>query len=79
MRMFVTVTQCLLGMKKKKKSHRKFEHPRHSSLGFLPRKRVAHHRGKGKAFPKDEPTKPCKLTSFLGSILCHLIHILTES
>ncbi|KAI3855213.1 hypothetical protein MKX03_026071 [Papaver bracteatum] len=28
-------------------SHRKFEHPRHGSLGFLPRKRAAHHRGKG--------------------------------
>lgn len=29
-------------------SHRKFEHPRHGSLGFLPRKRAARHRGKGK-------------------------------
>lgn len=28
-------------------SHRKFEHPRHGSLGFLPRKRAARHRGKG--------------------------------
>ncbi|XP_028950333.1 60S ribosomal protein L3-2 isoform X2 [Malus sylvestris] len=27
-------------------SHRKFEHPRHGSLGFLPRKRAARHRGK---------------------------------
>ncbi|KAK6135353.1 hypothetical protein DH2020_030864 [Rehmannia glutinosa] len=47
-------------------SHRKFEHPRHGSLGFLPRKRAARHRGKVKAFPKDDPTKPCKLTAFLG-------------
>ncbi|KAM0986165.1 hypothetical protein ACFX13_013631 [Malus domestica] len=42
-------------------SHRKFEHPRHGSLGFLPRKRAACHRGKVKAFPKDGPSKPCKL------------------
>lgn len=28
-------------------SHRKFEHPRHGSLGFLPRKRANRHRGKG--------------------------------
>lgn len=47
-------------------SHRKFEHPRHGSLGFLPRKRASRHRGKVKAFPKDDPTKPCRLTSFLG-------------
>ncbi|NP_001311928.1 60S ribosomal protein L3-2-like [Nicotiana tabacum] len=47
-------------------SHRKFEHPRHGSLGFLPRKRAARHRGKVKAFPKDDTTKPCRLTAFLG-------------
>ncbi|KAI3987192.1 hypothetical protein MKX01_031676 [Papaver californicum] len=49
-----------------KMSHRKFEHPRHGSLGFLPTKRAASHRGKVKAFPKDDPTKPCRLTAFLG-------------
>ncbi|KAG9132571.1 hypothetical protein Leryth_024843 [Lithospermum erythrorhizon] len=47
-------------------SHRKFEHPRHGSLGFLPRKRASRQRGKVKAFPKDDLTKPCKLTAFLG-------------
>ncbi|XP_047338550.1 60S ribosomal protein L3-2-like [Impatiens glandulifera] len=47
-------------------SHRKFEHPRHGSLGFLPRKRANRQRGKVKAFPKDDPTKPCRLTSFIG-------------
>ena len=31
-------------------SHRKFEHPRHGSLGFLPRKRANRHRGKGLLF-----------------------------
>ena len=28
-------------------SHRKFEHPRHGSVGFLPRKRANRPRGKG--------------------------------
>lgn len=32
-------------------SHRKFEHPRHGSLGFLPRKRASRHRGKGESDP----------------------------
>lgn len=30
-------------------SHRKFEHPRHGSLGFLPKKRAKRIRGKGKS------------------------------
>ena len=47
-------------------SHRKFEAPRHGSLGFLPRKRAARHRGKVKSFPKDDKTKPVGLTAFLG-------------
>ncbi|KAK4700022.1 large subunit ribosomal protein L3e, partial [Phenoliferia sp. Uapishka_3] len=47
-------------------SHRKFEHPRHGSLGFLPRKRAARHRGKAKSFPKDDAKKPVHLTAFLG-------------
>jgi len=47
-------------------SHRKFEHPRCGSLGFLPRKRTEHHKGKLKSFPKDDMTKPCHLTAFMG-------------
>jgi len=47
-------------------SHRKFEHPRHGSLGFLPKKRSKRHRGKCKAFPKDDPTKPVHLTAFIA-------------
>mmetsp|Transcript_68995 Transcript_68995/g.206935 ORF Transcript_68995/g.206935 Transcript_68995/m.206935 type:complete len:390 (+) Transcript_68995:230-1399(+) len=47
-------------------SHRKFERPRHGSLGFLPRKRACRHRGKVKTFPKDDQTKPCHLTAFLA-------------
>ncbi|PVU87771.1 hypothetical protein BB561_006185 [Smittium simulii] len=47
-------------------SHRKFEAPRHGSLGFLPRKRAARLRGRVKAFPKDDSKKPCHLTAFIG-------------
>lgn len=47
-------------------SHRKFEAPRHGSLGFLPRKRARRHRGKIKAFPKDDSEKKCHLTAFLA-------------
>jgi large subunit ribosomal protein L3e len=47
-------------------SHRKFEAPRNGSLGFLPRKRSPRHRGKVKSFPKDDPSKPCHLTAFIG-------------
>merc|ERR1711959_112250 len=47
-------------------SHRKYEHPRCGSLGFLPRKRAARHRGKAKSFPKDDPKAPVHLTAFLG-------------
>merc|ERR1712098_317135 len=49
-----------------KMSHRKFSAPRHGSLGFLPRKRCKRHRGKAKAFPKDDASKPVHLTAFLG-------------
>lgn len=58
-------------------SHRKFEHPRHGSLGFLPRKRAARHRGKVKAFPKDDPSKSPKLTAFLG-YKAGMTHIVRE-
>jgi large subunit ribosomal protein L3e len=47
-------------------SHRKFERPRHGSLGFLPRKRAARHRGKVKSFPKDDASKKPHLTAFIG-------------
>jgi len=45
-------------------SHRKFEAPRHGSLGFLPRKRTRHHRGRVRNFPKDDASKPVHLTAF---------------
>jgi len=46
-------------------SHRKFEAPRHGSLGFLPRKRSKHHSGKIKSFPRDGPGD-AHLTAFMG-------------
>jgi len=58
-------------------SHRKFEAPRHGSLGFLPRKRSSRHRGKIKAFPKDDPEKKCHLTAFAG-YKAGMTHILRE-
>merc|ERR1712180_211752 len=47
-------------------SHRKFSAPRHGSMGFYPKKRAARHRGKVKAFPKDDASKPVHLAAFLG-------------
>jgi len=47
-------------------SHRKFECPRSGSLGFLPKKRTCHHKGKIKSFPKDDPSKPVHFTAFMG-------------
>jgi len=47
-------------------SHRKFEAPRHGNLGFDPRKRTKHHRGRIRTFPRDDATKACHLTAFMG-------------
>merc|ERR1712005_87117 len=47
-------------------SHRKFEAPRHGSLGFLPRKRCKRSRRKIKSFPKDDASKACNFTAFAG-------------
>jgi len=58
-------------------SHRKFEAPRHGSLGFLPRKRAIRHRGKVKAFPKDDPTAAPHLTAFFG-YKAGMTHIVRE-
>nr|ALS05283.1 60S ribosomal protein L3 [Pseudodiaptomus poplesia] len=58
-------------------SHRKFEAPRHGSKGFLPKKRSKRYRGKVKAFPKDDPSKPVHLTCFLG-YKAGMTHIVRE-
>mmetsp|Transcript_7362 Transcript_7362/g.22675 ORF Transcript_7362/g.22675 Transcript_7362/m.22675 type:complete len:387 (+) Transcript_7362:35-1195(+) len=47
-------------------SHRKFEAPRHGSLGFLPKKRTKHHHGRIRSFPRDDAAKPVHLTAFMG-------------
>jgi len=61
-------------------SHRKYEAPRRGSLGFLPRKKARRHRGKVKAFPKDDATKPCHLTAFIGykSGMTHIVRELDK-
>uniref|UniRef100_A0A6M2E5H2 Putative large subunit ribosomal protein l3e n=1 Tax=Amblyomma tuberculatum TaxID=48802 RepID=A0A6M2E5H2_9ACAR len=58
-------------------SHRKFSAPRHGSMGFVPKKRSKRIRGKVKAFPKDDPTKPIHLTAFLG-FKAGMTHIVRE-
>jgi large subunit ribosomal protein L3e len=58
-------------------SHRKFEHPRHGSLGFLPRKRSKKIRGKIRSFPRDDKSKKPHLTAFLG-YKAGMTHIVRE-
>jgi len=58
-------------------SHRKFERPRHGSLGFLPKKRARRFRGKVKKFPKDDATKAPHLTAFLA-YKAGMTHILRD-
>lgn len=59
-------------------SHRKYEAPRHGSLGFLPRKRAKRQRGRVRSFPKDDPSKAPHLTAFLG-YKAGMTHILREA
>ena len=59
-------------------SHRKFSAPRHGSMAFYPKKRSQRHRGKVKAFPKDDPTKPVHLTCFI-SYKAGMTHIVREA
>eukprot|EP00211_Chloroparvula_japonica_P007033 CAMPEP_0119118134 /NCGR_PEP_ID=MMETSP1310-20130426/44_1 /TAXON_ID=464262 /ORGANISM="Genus nov. species nov., Strain RCC2339" /LENGTH=390 /DNA_ID=CAMNT_0007107471 /DNA_START=56 /DNA_END=1228 /DNA_ORIENTATION=- len=58
-------------------SHRKFEAPRHGSLGFLPRKRTKHHRGRIRSFPRDNPEDKPHLTGFMGYKV-GMTHVLRE-
>lgn len=59
-------------------SHRKFSAPRHGSMGFYPKKRARRHRGRVKSFPKDDPSKPIHLTSFLG-YKAGMTHVVREA
>lgn len=47
-------------------------------MGFYPKKRSKRHRGKVKAFPKDDPKKPVHLTAFLG-YKAGMTHIVREA
>ena len=58
-------------------SHRKYEHPRCGSLGFLPRKRTKHHHGKIRKFPKDDAKKPVHLTAYTG-FKAGMTHVVRE-
>ncbi len=58
-------------------SHRKFSCPRKGHLGFIPRKRTRHHRGRIRSFPRDDATKPCHLTAF-GGFKAGMTHILRD-
>jgi large subunit ribosomal protein L3e len=59
-------------------SHRKYRAPRRGSLGFLPRKRSRKHRGKIRSFPRDDTSKPCHLTAFMG-YKAGMTHIVREA
>merc|ERR1712079_326644 len=58
-------------------SHRKFSAPRHGSKGCLPKKRSKCHKGKPKAFPKDDASKPVHMTCFMG-YKAGMTHIVRE-
>ena len=47
-------------------------------MGFYPKKRAARHRGKVKAFPKDDASKKPHLTAFLG-FKAGMSHIVREA
>jgi large subunit ribosomal protein L3e len=47
-------------------SHRKYEQPRHGNMGFVPKRRTKHHRGRVRSFPRDDAAKPVHLTAFVG-------------
>ncbi|KAF1775488.1 Ribosomal protein L3, conserved site [Phytophthora cactorum] len=57
--------------------HRKFEAPRHGHLGFLPKKRTKHHRGRVRKFPRDDASKAPHLTAFMG-FKAGMTHIMRE-
>lgn len=58
-------------------SHRKYEKPRSGNLGFLPKRRTRHHRGRIRSFPKDDNTKPPHLTAFTG-FKAGMTHVVRE-
>lgn len=61
-------------------SHRKYEHPRCGSLGFLPRKRTKKHHGHIRKFPRDDPKKKVHLTAYCGfkAGMTHIVRDMTK-
>ena len=47
-------------------SHRKYETPRSGCLGFIPKRRTRHYRGRVRHFPRDDKSKPVHMTAFMG-------------
>ena len=47
-------------------------------MAFYPKKRAARHRGKVKAFPKDDASKPVHLTGFI-SYKAGMTHVVREA
>ena len=47
-------------------------------MGFYPKKRSRRHRGKVKAFPKDDPEKPVHLTAFIA-YKAGMTHVVREA
>ena len=58
-------------------SHRKYEHPRCGSTGFLPKRRTKHVHGRIRSFPRDNPTQPVHLTAFVG-FKAGMTHVVRE-
>lgn len=58
-------------------SHRKYAAPRRGSLGFLPRCRSRHIRGRIRSWPKDDKTQPPKLQAFIG-FKAGMTHVVRE-
>eukprot|EP01059_Diplonema_ambulator_P031876 TRINITY_DN59_c0_g1_i1.p2 TRINITY_DN59_c0_g1~~TRINITY_DN59_c0_g1_i1.p2 ORF type:complete len:412 (+),score=140.99 TRINITY_DN59_c0_g1_i1:3829-5064(+) len=59
-------TVSVLYWKSSNMSHRKFEQPRHGNLGYLPRKRCRHVRGRIRSFPVDDASQQPHLTAFMA-------------
>lgn len=47
-------------------------------MGFYPKKRSRRHRGKVKAFPKDDQSKPVHLTAYIG-YKAGMTHVVREA
>mmetsp|Transcript_36629 Transcript_36629/g.96487 ORF Transcript_36629/g.96487 Transcript_36629/m.96487 type:complete len:384 (-) Transcript_36629:7117-8268(-) len=58
-------------------AHRKFEAPRHGSLGFLPKKRCKKKKGVIKSFPAENTFEKTHITAFIG-YKAGMTHVIKE-